>query len=123
MMTATESKLEKLVALLGIYLRQGKVLKGLKLLQDNYDEFVQAGALDYWHLWRGQLLAGKGEPKNATAEIDQIKDPEMRRNLKTIVLEASSRESGDWQPLRVHLQESFEDTNDGGYLFELCRVS
>ena len=123
MMTATESKLEKLVALLGIYQRQGKVLKGLKLLQDNYSEFVQAGALDYWHFWRGQLLVGKGEPKNATAEIDQIKDPEMRRNLRTMVLEASSRESGDWQPLRVHLQESFEDTNDGGYLFELCRVS
>jgi hypothetical protein len=123
MTTATESKLERLVALLGIYLKQGKVPKGLKLLQDNYSEFVQAGAIDYWHLWRGQLLVGKGEPNTATTEIEQIKDPEMRRNLKTMVLEASSRESGDWEPLRVHLQESFEETKDGGYLFELCRVS
>src|ERR1044072_1573686 len=123
MTIASESKLEGLVALLGIYLRQGKVPKGLKLLQDNYSEFLQAGALDYWHFWRGQLLVGKGEPNTATTEIDQIKDPEMRRNLKTMVLEASSRQSGDWQPLRVHLQESFEETNDGGYLFELCRVS
>ncbi|HKP36195.1 MAG TPA: hypothetical protein VJT71_05005, partial [Pyrinomonadaceae bacterium] len=123
MTAATESKVEQLVALLGLYLRQGKTAKGLSVLEDNYSEFVEAGALDYWHLWRGQFLLGQNEPNNATSEIDQIKDADMRRTLKTMVLEAASRQSGDWEPLRVHLQESFEETNDGGYLFELCRLS
>jgi hypothetical protein len=123
MTIAAESKTEGLVALLSIYLKQGKAARGLKLLQNNYKEFVEAGAVDYWHLWRGQLLVAQGEPITATTEIDQIKDPEIRRNLKTMVLDASSRHSGDWEPLRVHLQESFEETNDGGFLFELCRLS
>ena len=123
MTIAAESKTEGLVALLSIYLKQGKAARGLKLLENNYKEFVEAGAVDYWHLWRGQLLVAQGEPITATTEIDQIKDPEIRRNLKTMVLEASSRQSGDWEPLRVHLQQSFEETNDGGYLFEQCRLS
>lgn len=123
MTTATEQKLEGVVALLGIYIKQGKADKGLKLLRNNYKEFVEAGAADHWHVWRGQLLVAKGDVSSARTEIDQIKDSEMRRNLKTLVLEASSRESGDWEPLKVHLQQSFEETNDGGYLFELCRLS
>jgi hypothetical protein len=121
--TATEQKIEGVVALLGIYIKRGKADKGLKLLRDNYKEFVEAGAADYWHVWRGQLLVAKGDASSARTEIDHVKDSEMRRNLKTLVLEASSRESGDWEPLKLHLQQSFEATNDGGYLFELCRLS
>src|ERR1044071_3159645 len=104
MTTATESKLEGLVALLGLYLRQQKSAKGLRVLDDKRSDFVEAGALDYWHFWRGQLLVAQGESNAASTEIDQIKDPELKRNLKIMVLEASSRQSGDWEPLRVHLQ-------------------
>ena len=123
MTTATESRLEGLVALLGLYLKQGKAARGLKVLKDKYNEFAEAGALDYWHMWRGQLLVAQGEPNEARTEISQIRDSEVRRNLETMVLEALSRQSGDWEPLRVHLQKSFEETNDGGYLFELCRLN
>src|SRR5689334_25182101 len=103
---ASESKIEGIVALLGIYLRRGKAARGLKLLQDNYRDFVEAGALDYWHVWRGQLLVAQGDQRTATTEIEQIKDPEMRRNLRTMVLEASCQQSGDWEPFKVHLQQS-----------------
>ncbi|HKG20646.1 MAG TPA: hypothetical protein VKC34_02000, partial [Blastocatellia bacterium] len=122
MTTTSESKVEELVALLGLYLRQGKTKKALRVLDKSRQEFTLAGADDYWHLWRGQLLVRQGQPGDALGEVDHIKDPEMRRNLKVMALEASARQSGDWQPLRAHLEQSFQETNDGGYLFELCRL-
>ncbi len=122
MTTTRESKVEELVALLGLYLRQGKTKKALRVLEKSRQEFTLAGADDYWHLWRGQLLVRQGQPGDALGEVDHIKDPEMRRNLKAMALEASARQSGDWQPLRAHLEQSFGETNDGGYLFKLCRL-
>jgi tetratricopeptide (TPR) repeat protein len=122
MTTTIESKVEELVALLGLYLRQGKTKKALRILEKSRHEFTLTGADDYWHLWRGQLLVRQGQPGDALGEVDHIKDPEMRRNLKAMALEVSARQSGDWQPLREHLEQSFQETNDGGYLFELCRL-
>jgi tetratricopeptide (TPR) repeat protein len=122
MTKVSESKVEELVALLGLYLKQGKIGRALKLLERTRQEFVQVGADDYWHLWRGQLLVGQGQPVDALGEVEHIKDAEMSRNFKTLALEVLARQSNDWHPLETHLEESFQKTQDGGYLLELCRL-
>lgn len=122
MTKVSESKVEELVALLGLYLKQGKIDKALRLLEKTRQEFSQVGADDYWHLWRGQLLVGKDQPAEALGEVEHIKDAEMRRNFKTLALEVLAKQSNDWHLLETHLEESFRETQDGGYLLELCRL-
>ncbi|HKG23246.1 MAG TPA: hypothetical protein VKC34_15210 [Blastocatellia bacterium] len=117
-----ENYLETANALALIYLTDGKIKKALELLRRSCQQFHKKGATDFWRLWRVQALVADGKPKKALKDADTAKHPVLRRQLRTIALRGLARQSGDWNPLIAHLEQSFNETKNEHYLYECCEL-
>ena len=116
------SKLEELLALIGIHLKQGTHQEVLALIKDKRNIFSSAGADDLRRYWRGQLLIASGQAQAALDESAEIEDQSLRRLIKTASLSEFANRSGDWQPLVSHLEESYEKEGDVDSLLALCEL-
>jgi hypothetical protein len=116
------AELEKLVALLGIHLKQGTHRKALELLEKERDAFSSADELDLWHYWRSQMLIADGQAELALEESSQIEDQPLRHAVRTASLCGIANSTGDWQPLISYLEKSYEEKNDLGSLITLCDI-
>lgn len=116
------SKLEKLLALIGIHLRHGTYQEALELIEKRKILFTSADELDLWKYWRAQLFVAADQAQTALDDSSQIEDPALRRAIRTNSLFEIANKSGDWQPLFSHLEKSYEEENDTGSLFILCEL-
>jgi hypothetical protein len=114
--------LERIIALVGLYLKSGKTHEALQLLQRVKRKFLESGTGSIWAFWHGQALVAHGEPEKALEEAHDEKDPHINRTIRMIALREIARRSGEWQPYAEHLEASFEETQEGEFLFELCQL-
>lgn len=114
--------LEKLVALMGIHLKQGTYQEALELLDKKRDAFAAEDELDLWRYWRAQLLVAAGRAEVALGESSQVEDQSLRHAIRTASLCEIANSTGDWQPLISYLEKSYEEENDVGSLLTLCDI-
>lgn len=115
-------QLEKIIALVAVELKLRKTLEAAGLLARSKELFISSGIAGSWTFWYGQTCVIHGEPEKALEEADREPDPPTRRRIRLMALRELGYRNGDWQPLTEHLSRSFEETRDGTYLLELCRL-
>jgi nucleoside phosphorylase/tetratricopeptide (TPR) repeat protein len=118
----TGAKLEELLALIGIHLRQGTYKEALAFIEKKRNIFNSADELDLWWYWRGQLLIADGQAETALEESSHIEEQSLQRTIRTIALCAISDRSGDWEPVFSYLEKNYEEENDIGSLLTLCEL-
>ena len=121
-MGSHKQDLERVIALVGLYLKSGKTHEALQLLQRVKRRFLESGAGSIWAFWHAQALVAHGEPEKALEEARDEKDPHINRTIRMIALREIARRSGEWHPYAEHLEACFEETQEGEFLFELCQL-
>jgi len=114
-------KLEKLLTLVGIYLRSKKTLAAIRCLEGSRAEFVEVGAESQWVYWQAKVYVIHGEPDKAIELANKIDDV-SRRSIEAMVLRELAISKADWQPFVTFLERSFEETRDGVFILELCQL-
>lgn len=114
------AKLEEVLVLVGIYLKDGSPQAASDLLARKRDAFAALEEADLWRYWHGQVLIACGQPEAAIEESSQIDTQVLQRPLRTAALCEVANISGDWQPLVSHLEESYAADGDIHSLLILC---
>lgn len=111
-----------IIALAGCYLAFQMPQKAVTLLDDTKPIFQGNQAEALWTFWYVQSLAVSG---NLDAVVKTIDSSELKAELKhgqAIALQVNAQETGDWQPLLQHLENSFKETNDPMFLLDIWRL-
>src|SRR5688572_20910698 len=111
-----------LTQLFSLLLGKGATDKLLKVVTESRHEFVERGEVPLWQFWNAQALIASGQIDSALETIRQISDSEQKRALEALAFRALADRSGDKSKLLAHLQESFTNTGNALYLFELCEI-
>jgi len=114
--------LERIIALLGIYLYQDAPQKALKVLNLEKDAFGQTENQMPWLFWYVQALAANGDIENALKKTESIDSPAIQRSLRVSVLRRKARIDGDWQVLAQCLESCWQESENASYLLELCQL-
>lgn len=114
--------LEKMVALIGIHLREGTHQEALELIEKKREVFASEGELDLWRYWRAQLLIAGGQADAALDDSSEVEDQTLRRAIMTASLCELGNNSGDWQPLFSYLEKNYEEDGDVSSLLTLCEL-
>ena len=120
--TSTDGRevIERITVLLWLYLNNDNSQAALDLLNQTREKFEQHDDLNYWLFWYIQALISVERLEEALQEIETVSDPQAHRLLRTAVLREIATESSDWQALIEHLENCFEETQDGKFLYECC---
>src|SRR2546430_16205191 len=121
-MSSHKQNLERVIALVGLYIKSGKTEEALRLLQQLKGKFMESGAGSIWAFWHAQALVAHGEPEKALEEARDEKDPHISRTIRMIALKEIARRSGEWHLYVEHLEACFKETQEGEFLFELCQL-
>jgi hypothetical protein len=121
-MDSHKQDLERVIALVGLYLESGKTHEALQLLQGRKRRFLESGAGSIWAFWHAQALVAHGEPEKALEEGRDEKDLHINRTIRMVALKEIARRSGEWHPYIEYLEACFEETQKGEFLFELCQL-
>jgi hypothetical protein len=113
------ARLEDVLALIGIYLKDDANQDALNLLERESETFAAVDALDLWRYWSGQILVASGQPKIALEDASRIEDQTLRRPLMTAALCEIANDDRDWRPVVAHLEESHA-AGDKHSLLILC---
>lgn len=116
------SKIHYLLALLGIYLKSEAIDSVLKLLDQEKLLFEDSDNSDLWWYWRGQALVTGGQPEIALANLEEIKQPRLRDNIRMLALCEIANGDGNWEPIIEYLERALEETKDPQFLIHLCEV-
>jgi hypothetical protein len=114
------NKIERITLLVWFYIDSSNSQTALSFLEENKEKFEQQDAIEYWLFWRIQALVGNEKFEIALRELETIHIPRVRHLLKTLVLQEMANKSGDWQVVIQHLENCFEETQDGEYLYDCC---
>jgi hypothetical protein len=112
----------QIVALVGCYLAAKNVSEARKLLENTKHLFNQNQAGDLWLFWYSQCLVISGDPVAALNAIDNSEFKDEMRTVRSLVLRALARTSGDDRDLVEHLEISYRETQDPRFLLQLCEL-
>ena len=112
------------IALVEIYLASKGAIKALKVLEKTKPLFQKQKEDALWTLWHVQVLLSKGNPEAALKDIDQAVFAEDVRwlHVRTMVLQAFAKKTGNWQELVDHLKSGYLKTGDPKFLLETCEL-
>jgi hypothetical protein len=112
--------LERIDALLMLYLNQGSANDALSLLDRSKEIFERENAQDGWLFWKVQALTSAGNYQEALEAARTSTDTNHKRILESIALRALGKSSGDPQAFIDHLENWYTESGDGKALLELC---
>lgn len=112
----------RILALLDLYLREGRVRESLDVLERAKVQFIQDGAEDAWLIWHARALIEDNQAEEALNNAKTANNREVKIYIKTFALKELSRISGNWELFAEHLDESFKQTGDVQLLYEWCRL-
>jgi tetratricopeptide (TPR) repeat protein len=112
------------IALVEIYLASKEAIKALRVLEKTEPLFQKQGEEALWTLWHVQVLLSKGNPEAALKELEQavFTDDVGRMHVKTMVLQALAKKTGNWQELVDHLESNYLKTEDPKFFLEICEL-
>ncbi|MFH1080523.1 MAG: hypothetical protein V1766_09750 [Pseudomonadota bacterium] len=115
--------LDLVSVLIGFCIETDKYDDAFKLLEKYKYPFEEQGHYDIWLFWRAHTLIASGKKLNKVIKtVDLIKDLKIAHQLKIMLLEIQYRQSRKWKPLLSYLESLYEETDNGLYLLEACRL-
>jgi tetratricopeptide (TPR) repeat protein len=114
--------IDETVALCGLLVSKKQFEPALEILDTQHERWVAQGVEHLWALHKVQLLCLHGNTNAALILADEEKDESRRRVLKTLILEATTKESGDPRPLAQHWEEWYNETSAPNILLACCRA-
>jgi hypothetical protein len=114
--------LDRIVALLGIYLYLETPKPALELLHRTKETFEQTGHQDVWLFWHIQTLAIDGEVETALQESETFSNPAVRRSIQAAILREQARVNGNWQAFAEYLETCWQESRNGQYLAKACQL-
>lgn len=114
--------LDTLLALIALYLRDGKLRKAKKLLESKRPEIIRSKARSLWSFWYAQVLAHEKSFEKALVVARREPDAQFRSRIKSMVLRMRYVLGGDWKSYARHLEKSLQKEGDGELLLELCKL-
>lgn len=96
--------------------------EALKLLESSRDAFEAEGAGDLWTSWHAQALATDGDPQAALESLDSQSEAQEMRGARAVVLGVQAEQTGDWNPLFMHLESSYRASGDPTFLLDACEL-
>lgn len=114
--------LERIIALLGIYLHLETPKLALDLLTRTRETFEQTKHPETWLFWYVQALALNGDVENALREAEVFNNSAVRRSIRVAILREQARANGDWQTLTEYLEACWQESRNGQYLLEACQL-
>jgi hypothetical protein len=116
-----ESDIERIIALVALYLNTGKFKQAIALLERTKSQFESQSGEDLWFFWYVQALLADNNHPEALVASDAVKDSNMQCLIRTAVRREMARLSDNWQPFIEHLEACFQETDNGLYLYECCQ--
>ena len=115
--------LDLISVLIGFCIENNKCYDAFSLLDKYKHPFEEQGHNDIWLFWRSHTLIASGKKLNKVqATVDLVEDHKIRHQLRIIILETQYRQSKDWKSLLGYLESLYDETDNGIYLFEACRL-
>jgi len=114
--------LERIVALLGIYLHLESPKPALDLLNQKKEIFEQTKYQEVWLFWHVQALSLDGQTEKALQEVETFSSSATRRSLHVTILREQARVSNNWQDLAECLEAYWYESGNGQYLYEACQL-
>lgn len=116
------NEIDRIVALLGIYLYLETPKPALELLHRTRETFEQTGNRNVWLFWHVQTLAIDGEVETALQESETFSNPAVRRSIRAAIRREQARVSGNWQGFAEYLETCWQESRNGQYLCEACQL-
>ena len=114
--------LDRIVALLGIYLYLETPKPALELLHRTRETFEQTGHQDVWLIWHIQTLVIDGDVETALQESETCSKPAVRRSIRAAILQEQARVNGNWQAFAEYLETCWQESRNGQYLAKACQL-
>lgn len=118
----SDDRVEAVIVLAGLYLRDGNYTEARRLLRRKEKQLKAAGAGDLVLLWKGQLFAATGETKKALHLAQGLKNPNVKNKIKSVALREQLERTGKWKPLGRYLEKLYAKGKRGEDLFQLCEL-
>ncbi len=115
-------RIHYVLALLGIYLRDGDIDSVVSVLDTEKQLFENTQNVDLWRYWRGQALVVGEQPEAALQISSEIRQQKLRDNIVILALCEIANRDDNWEPVITHLEQKFQETNDPQFLIHLCEV-
>jgi hypothetical protein len=117
------NNLDLISVLIGFCIENNKCYDAFRLLDKYKHPFERQGHYDIWLFWRTHVLITSGKKLNKIKEtVNQVKNQQIRNQLKIMILETQYRQSKDWKSLLGYLESLYNETDNGIYLLEACRL-
>jgi tetratricopeptide (TPR) repeat protein len=115
--------LDLVSVLIGFCIENNKCYDAFMLLDKYKHPFEEQGHYDIWLFWRAHALITSGKKLNKVKKtVDLVKNLQIRNQLRIIILETQYRQSKDWKSLLGYLESLYNETDNGIYLLEACRL-
>jgi hypothetical protein len=119
---AGDERVESIIILTGLYLREEKNAQAERLLRRKQDDLKRVGLDDLVALWWGQLYVAGGHIQKALDVARRATNPQVRRKVKFLALREQFRRTRKWKPLSRCLEKYYRKMHNGEDLFELCQL-
>lgn len=119
---AGDERVESIIILAGLYLREEKNAQAERLLRRKQDDLKRVGLDDLISLWWGQLYVAGGQVQKALDVARRATNPQVRRKVKFLALREQFRRTRKWKPLSRYLEKYYRKMRNGEDLFELCQL-
>jgi hypothetical protein len=119
---AGDERVEGIIILAGLYLREEKNAQAGRLLRRKQDDLKRVGLDDLVSLWWGQLYVAGGQVQKALDVARRATNPQVRRKVKFLALREQFRRTRKWKPLSRYLEKYYRKMRNGEDLFELCQL-
>ena len=115
--------LDLVSVLIGFCIETENHYNAFRLLNKYEHQFEEQGHYDIWLFWRSHTLIASGKKLNKVKKtVNLVEDPKIRNQLKIMILEIQYKQSGDWKSLLGYLESLYDETGNGIYLLEACRL-
>jgi hypothetical protein len=119
---AGDERVESIIILTGLYLRDEKIAQAERLLRRKQEDLKRVGLDDLVSLWWGQLYVVGGRIQKALGVARHATNPQVRRKVRFLALREQYRRTRKWKPLVRYLEKYYRKTRNGEDLFELCQL-
>ncbi len=123
LLSSGQITIPKLIAYLGILVKQGEFDKAIKILQANKKIFADKQAETIWVLWNVQVLVAAGKEKRAQQFLNRnLKDAEELRYAQSLIFAAQFSKKGNTAEFGSYLFEQYKQTKDPIYLLRAYEI-
>jgi hypothetical protein len=115
--------LDLISVLIGFCIEIDNYYDAFRLLDKYKHSFDEQGHNDIWLFWRSHtLIASKKKLNKVQAIVDLVEDHKIRHQIRIMIHETQYKQSKDWKFLLAYFESLYDETDNGIYLLDACRL-